>query len=309
MTHPHRTPPPPGTGQHHGPPFAALPGRWEREVARALRRGRVRGPACTAGCEPVLIYERTGWGWYAWTIPGDGSPPELPHQVGVLTPRATRRQRLALCWLTRRPARRIGLAGGIPGSLRLSVAVVAVVGLAAGSFALTRGIPVSVVLPAIVLGPLLAGHLPARWDARAREHVHTVEGDDACRCLQRLARWHTHLIAAARGSDRYELRRFAEIGQHLLWDAAGLLQTHDTRVASCALIARERLMLQLADQAAQIHRRTPAPTGPKPKDQPRTPGRPPDPLAGTTADTPGQARRLTPGGSTRHARAPRRCPR
>ncbi|MGW2563403.1 hypothetical protein ACWCXB_30110 [Streptomyces sp. NPDC001514] len=125
----------------------------------------------------------------------------------------------------------------------------------------------------MVLAPLLAEHLPDRLDARAREHIRSVEGASACCYLQRLAALHTDLIQAAAGSDRYELRRSTEIGQQLLWDAAGLLQTYDTRSASTALIDRERLMLQLADQVAHILKNTSAQAGPADADQTGTPER------------------------------------
>ncbi|MGW9026898.1 hypothetical protein ACWGQ5_22495 [Streptomyces sp. NPDC055722] len=252
MTDTPHTPPPTA---HHERPFIGHPGRWEKERARAARTGHVRDHSCSDACEPVLVHEHTPWGWLAWTVPGDGSPPEIPHQIGVLTPTATRLQRLALRWLTRRPAQRIAL-GGIPASLRLSAAAVALISLLTGLFAASHGIPTDVVLPAILLAPLLAQHLPDWLDARAREHVRTVEGDGPCRYLQRLAALHTSLVQAAADSDRYELRRSAEIGQDLLWDAAGLLQTQDTRAASDALIARERLLLQLACQVAQIIERS-----------------------------------------------------
>ncbi|MFF0764325.1 hypothetical protein ACFYWH_30490 [Streptomyces sp. NPDC003737] len=245
-TPPH-TPP---TTAHHERPFTGHPGRWEKERARAERTGHVRSDSCSDACEPVLAYERTRWGWLAWTVPGDGSLPEIAHQIGVLTPAATRLQRLAVRWLTRRPAQRIA-PGGIPASVRLSVAAVAVVTLLTGLYAVTQGISVDVVLPATLLAPLLAEHLLVRLDARAREHVRIVEGDVPCGYLQRLAALHSDLVAAAVSSDRYELRRAAEIGQHLLWDAAGLLQTQDTLTASDALIARERLMLQLVNQVTQ----------------------------------------------------------
>ena len=274
MTDTRRTPSPPGFAQHLHP-FAAAPGRWEAEHARALRTGHVRDHTCTAECEPVLVYERTRWGWLAWTVPGDGTRPELPHQIGVLTPSATPTQRMALRWLTRRPARRIGLATGIRASLRFGTVAVAFFSLVAGLFAMADGIPADVALPAILLAPLLAEHLPATLDARAREHVRSVEGASACRYLQRLAALHTCLIQAAAGSDRYELRRSAEIGQHLLWDAADMLQTQDTRSASCALITCERLMLQLADQVAQILKHAPAQARPDHADQAPKPGRPP----------------------------------
>ncbi|WP_435260389.1 hypothetical protein [Streptomyces sp. 1222.5] len=251
MTDALHTPPPPTAAAHHQSPFTRDPGRWEKERSRALRMGHVRDHTCSAACEPVLVHERTLWGWLAWTVPGDGSPPEIPHQIGVLTPAATRTQRLALRWLTRRPAQRIAL-DTVPGSLRLAAAAVALVSLVAGLFALRHGIPLDVALPAMLLAPLLAEHLPNRLDSRAREHVRMVEGDVACRYLQRLAVLHTSLVQAAARSDRYELRRSAEVGQDLLWDAAGLLQTRDSRSASADLIARERLMLQLAHQVAHL---------------------------------------------------------
>ena len=261
MTDTPRTPPPTAAAQHRHP-FTLDPGRWEAERSRALRTGHVRDHTCTAECEPVLVYERTPWGWLAWTVPGDGTPPEQPHQIGVLTPAATPTQRLSLRWLTRRPAQRIALAPTIPGSLRLSAAAVALISLVAGLFAMTHGVPADVMLPASVLAPLLAEHLPGRLDARAREHVRSVEDDGACQYLQRLAALHTSLVRAAEGSDRYELHRAAEIGRHTLWDVAGLLQTQDTHSASAELIARERLMVQLVDQAAQTLKSTHTEDGP-----------------------------------------------
>ncbi|MFH9967677.1 hypothetical protein ACH4PR_41000 [Streptomyces mirabilis] len=247
--------PPPTAPAHHERPFTRDPRRWDRERSRALRTGHVRDHTCSAACELVLVHERTPWGSLAWTVPGDGSPPESPHRIAVLTPGATRTQRLALRWLTRRPAQRIA-PDRIPGSLRFSTAAVALVSLVAGLFAMSHAVPVDVALPTMLLAPLLAEHLPDRLDSRAREHVHIVEGDDACRYLQRLAALHTSLAQAAAGSDRYELRRSAEIGHNLLWDAASLLQARDTRAVSDGLIARERLMLQLAHQVAQIIHRT-----------------------------------------------------
>ncbi|MEU6495724.1 hypothetical protein [Streptomyces sp. NPDC046984] len=254
---PPRTPP---TTAHHERPFTGHQGQWQKQRAHALRSGHICDGTCSTACEPVPVYERARWGWLAWTIPGDGSLPEIPHQIGVLTPAATRLQRLALRWLTRHPAQRIGL-GGIPASVRLSVAAVAVVSLLTGLYAATQGISVDVVLPGILLAPLLTEHLLERLDARALEHVRTVEGDASCRYLQRLAALHSDLVAAALSSDCYELRRAAEIGQHLLWDAAGLLQTQDTLAASDALIARERLMLHLVNQVTQTIGRTASENG------------------------------------------------
>ncbi|MFJ5779292.1 hypothetical protein [Streptomyces sp. NPDC093094] len=42
------------------------------------------------------------------------------------------------------------------------------------------------------------------------------------------------------------------MGGQLLWEAAGLLQDHDSRAVSADLIVRERLMLQLAHQIARM---------------------------------------------------------
>ncbi|MCW8101663.1 hypothetical protein [Streptomyces tauricus] len=240
-------------------------------------------------CEPVLVPERTPWGWLAWTVPGDGTLPEVPHHMGVLTPDATRTQRLALRWLTRRPARYVAWDTACVGT-RSSTAAVALVSVLAALFALDRGIPVSVALPAMLLAPLLAEHLPARLDARAGEHVRRIEGEGTCRYLQRLASLHTHLIDAAAGSDRYELRRSVEIGHHLLWHAAGLLQAADTRSASAHLIDCERVMLQLVGQVAQLLRRS----------APRTQ----QPTRSGLAGTKGQRRRTRPAPCRRHGPGP-----
>lgn len=243
--------PPQTEAAHHQRPFTRDPGRWKRKSSRALRTGHVRGQTCSAACELVLVHERTSWGWLAWTVPGDGSQPEVPHQIGVLTPGATRRQRLALRWLTRRPARHLAV-DTVPGSLRFSAAAVALISVMVGLFAISHGVPANVAVPAMLLAPLLAEHLPGSIDDRARENVHILEGDGPCRYLQRLVALHAPLVQAAAGSDRYELRRSAELGHNLLWDAAGLLQTQDTHSASDRLIAYEQLMLQLAHQIAQM---------------------------------------------------------
>jgi hypothetical protein len=168
-------------------------------------------------------------------------------------------------WLLRRPAHRIALAPASRVSLRFSTTVVAVIALVAALYALSRGIPVGLVLPATLLAPLLTEHLPDWLDDRAGEYVRSVEGDAACQYLQRLADLHTGLVDAAADSDRYELLRSAEMGHNLLWAAADLLQAHaqDTRLVSAQLINRERLMVQLADQVAQAleHIRARPPSG------------------------------------------------
>jgi hypothetical protein len=51
-------------------PFGRQPQQWEKERSRAVRGGHVCfDAACTGDCEPVLIRERTGWGWIDWTVP------------------------------------------------------------------------------------------------------------------------------------------------------------------------------------------------------------------------------------------------
>ncbi|MGW2555937.1 hypothetical protein [Streptomyces sp. NPDC001635] len=70
-----------------------------------------------------------------WTVPADDRLPERPHRIGVLTPAATRLQRLALRWLSRRPAQRLPL---LPVSVRCSAAAVAVLGLVAAAAAITH---------------------------------------------------------------------------------------------------------------------------------------------------------------------------
>jgi hypothetical protein len=243
----------------------------------------------------VLVHERTPWGWLAWTVLGDGSASEIPHQIGVLTPGATHRQRLALRWLTRRPARHLGLAASVPGSMRYAAVVLAVIGCAAALHAVGHGVPAGIAWPLALLAPLLAEHLPDRLDARARHHVRSVHGDRACRYLQRLAALHTSLLQAAAGSDRYELRRSAELGHNLLWDAAGLLQAQDTRSASASLIAHERLMLQLAHQVGQMLQRSASEHGAADTDQSREPGPPLGPYPPGVRPTASPAPRRSPG--------------
>jgi hypothetical protein len=256
--------------QYHARPFARDPERWEEERSRAVQFGHVcSDTACTGTCEPAIVYERTRWGWLAWTVPGDGALPERPWQIGVLPPDATLTQRLAVRWLTRRRAHRIALTPTSPASLRFSAVVVGVISLFAALSALGHGIPADLVLPATLLAPLLAEYLPDRLDDRAAGHLRTVEGDAACQYLQRLAALHTYLVQAAANNDHDALHRSAEIGQDLMWDTAGLLQTQDTRSVSSQLIDREQLMVQLADQVAQILEHTRAEARSGPEDQPR----------------------------------------
>ena len=274
MTDPLRTP-------HPAParlrPFAGNPARWDAERSCALQGARIADGTGSAD-EPYLVHERTGWGWLAWTVPADGSMPEQPYQIGVLPPSATWADRLAARWLARRSAGRMALHATSRGSLRYSAVVVAVIGCFAAAGAIARGVPLGIAVPAALLAPLLADHLPDRLDMRARRRVRIAQGAAATGYLQRLAVLHTGLLRAA-ASDRHELRRSAEIGQQLLWDAAGLLQTQDTRAASPQLIAGERLMLQLADQVAQIIERTATTDGTAGADQAHAPGPPRGPYA------------------------------
>ncbi|MET7456274.1 hypothetical protein ABZT03_31230 [Streptomyces sp. NPDC005574] len=231
-------------------PFRRQPHRWERKRSRAVRGGHVCcGPACAAGCEPVLIRERTAWGWIDWSIPADGSLPQQPSRMAVFTPYATRSQRLALHWLARRPTHRYRIAAV---TVRPTTAVITALTLVAATLAYLHGIPLSIVVPAAALVPLVVEDLPAHFDARARAHARIVEAEAACRYLQRLAAVHADLVQAATVSDAWEGRRAVEVGHSLLFDAADLLQCHDTRIASSALIARERLMLHLAAHIGQI---------------------------------------------------------
>ena len=264
-------------------PFPQQPQRWERKRSRAVHGGHVCcGPGCTDGCEPVLIRERTGWGWIDWTVPADGSLPELPHRIAVFTPAATRSQRLGLRRLGRRSAHRIRLG---PMTVRPATAAVTALTLLAATLALMHGLPFGIVLPAAAVAPLLVKYLPEPLDAHAGENVRTVEAEAACRYLQRLAAVHAGLVEAAAASDHHEVRRAVQVGHHQLFDTADLLQHRDTRSVCDELIARERLMLQLAVQTHRII--TPAqddapsvrpdrlgqrqPLGPYPPEPPRRP--------------------------------------
>ncbi|MEV5011350.1 hypothetical protein [Streptomyces sp. NPDC055692] len=169
-------------------PFGQQPQRWERKRSRAVRGGHVCcGAGSAVGCEPILIRERMGWGWIDWAVPADGSLPEQPHRVTVFTPIATRSQRLSLRWLARRPAHRIRLG---PVTVRPATTVATALTLAAATLALMHGVPLSIVLPAAALPPLLVEHLPDRLDTRECENARIVEVEAACRYLQRLAALH-----------------------------------------------------------------------------------------------------------------------
>lgn len=232
-------------------PFPQTLDPWDAKHTRALRTGHRLSSACDDGCEPVLVRERTGWGWLSWTVPEDGTPPEVPHEIAVIAPGATRIQRALLRRLTRRPALRL-TSRALPGSVRRSTVCAAIVSLLVGLAAIHAGLAVDVALPAMALIPLLIERLEGFLDAKADEHVRHVQGEAACRYTHRLAILQYRLDQLGVRSDACELRRAAEIGHGLLWDAAVLLRDQDTRSASSALIAREMLMLRLVDQAVKF---------------------------------------------------------
>ncbi|WP_432177203.1 hypothetical protein [Streptomyces sp. Tue6028] len=231
-------------------PFPQTPDQRDAKHARALHTGHRLSSACADDCEPVLVRERTRWGWLSWTVPPDGTLPEVPHEIAVITPSATRTQRALLRRLTRRPALRLARRA-LPGSIRRSTVCAAIVSLLAGLAAIHAGLAVDVALPAMALIPLLIERLADLLD-EADEHVRLVQGEAACRYTHRLATLQNRLDQLGVRSDAYELQRAAEIGHGLLWDAATLLQDQDTRSASSALIAREMLMLRLVDQAVKF---------------------------------------------------------
>ncbi|WP_411092796.1 hypothetical protein [Streptomyces sp. 049-1] len=268
----------------HGPaptlrPFRQQLRRWEREQTRALRGGHVCcGGECATGCEPVLIRERTGWGWIDWTVPADGSLPQQPHRIAVFNPVMTRAQRLGLRWLARRPAYRIRLG---PLAVRPAAAAVSVLALIAAALATLRSsVPLSIILPAAALAPLLVEHLPDVLDARLGENARILDAGPACRYLHRLAALHAALTDTAARSDQYQVQRSVQVGHHQMFDTADLLQRRDTRSVSSELISRERLMLQLVDQTAEILTSTADDTSSA------CPGRPGGQTAGSTNPRP-----------------------
>ncbi|MGI5397065.1 hypothetical protein [Streptomyces sp. CA-251251] len=184
-------------------------------------------------------------------MPADGSLPEQPDRIAVFSPVTTRAQRLGLRWLARRPARRIG-----PEALavRPAAAAVSVLALIAATLATLRSsVPLSIILPAAALAPLLVEHLPDVLDARASENARILDAGPACRYVHRLAALQAALTDAAAHSDQYQLQRAVQVGHHQLFDTADLLQRRDTRSVSAVLITRERLMLQLVAQTTEIH--------------------------------------------------------
>ncbi|MEU1203099.1 hypothetical protein ABZ446_43795 [Streptomyces sp. NPDC005813] len=112
------------------------------------------------------------------------------------------------------------------------------------------GLAVGVALPAIGIAPLLTLRLTEA--SEALDHVRLVEGEAAYRLMLGLAALYARFVQASGRSDRYEVRRAAEISHHLLWDVAPLLQAGGTRSLSSVLIAREMLMLRFVDQVATL---------------------------------------------------------
>ncbi|MHB9848965.1 hypothetical protein ACSYGO_06920 [Streptomyces krungchingensis] len=232
-------------------PFPQTPDHWDAKHARALRTGHHLSSACDDDCDPVLVRERTRFGWLAWTVTPDGTLPEVPHEIAVIAPGTTRTQRALLQRLTRRPALRLARRA-LPGSIHRSTVCAAIVSLLAGLAAIHAGLAVDVALPAMALIPFLIERLADLLDAKTDERIRHVQGEAACRYTHRLATLQNRLDQLGVRSDAYELQRAAEIGHGLLWDAATLLQDQDTRSASSALIAREMLMLRLVDHAVKF---------------------------------------------------------
>ncbi|MFG2794488.1 hypothetical protein [Streptomyces sp. NPDC048419] len=136
--------------------------------------------------------------------------------------------------------------------------------MAAALQAVLQGVPLGIALPAALLVPLLMEHATDRLDARARANLQLVTAEAACHVLQRLAVVHTGLVQAAARHDRHALRRAVKIGHHVLFDSAELLQDDAHPGAlSGELIARNRLMLHLADRAARTITPTKSSTPPR----------------------------------------------
>ncbi|MFD6299375.1 hypothetical protein ACFWFU_31620 [Streptomyces sp. NPDC060235] len=193
--------------------------------------------------------ENSRWGWRTWTVPSDGSLPEVPHQIGVIAPGTGRLHRLVLRWMATRTSGRVTL-GPTLSSVRRSTLCAVVLGLLGGLFAIRASVAVDVVLPVVALVPLLIERLEDAPETQEAVHVRRIQGEAACRCARRLGALQDHLVVLVLHGHRYYLRRAAEVGHGLLWDTAGLLQLQDTRTASAALINRETLMLRLVDQAS-----------------------------------------------------------
>ncbi|MFD6297605.1 hypothetical protein ACFWFU_22605 [Streptomyces sp. NPDC060235] len=196
------------------------------------------------------MLENVRWGWRAWTVPSDGSLPEIPHEIGVIAPGTRRIHRSVVHWIANRTSRRITLVPLLP-SVRRSTLYAAILGLLGGLLAIRAGVAVGVALPALALAPLLIERLEDALETTEAVHVRRIQGEAACRYARRLGALQDQLVLIDTHDHRYELRRAVEIGHGLLWDAAGLLQVQDTRTASTELIAREMLMLRLVGHTAE----------------------------------------------------------
>ncbi|MFD6822938.1 hypothetical protein ACFWC5_21580 [Streptomyces sp. NPDC060085] len=206
------------------------------------------------------MLENVRWGWRAWTVPSDGSLPEIPHEIGVIAPGTRRIHRSVVHWIANRTSRRITLVPLLP-SVRRSTLCAAILGLLGGLLAIHAGVAVGVVLPAVALVPLLIERLEDALETTDAVYVRRIRGEAACRYARRLVALQDQLVVLDTHGHRYELRRAAEIGHGLLWETAGLLQLQDTRTASAALINREMLMLRLVDQSRTCSRRRAVPAG------------------------------------------------
>ncbi|GGV52518.1 hypothetical protein [Streptomyces spectabilis] len=198
-------------------PFADQPHRLQQALHQARR---------TPFTVQEHLDEHTAWGWMRWALPDDPwfADGDLPlRQIGIRPPDPTLRDRCAYRWLTRRAPARIELDhGGSVTATTLTAALAALVGLVA---ALKHGIPAGIALPLTILLPLLADHLPARLDARARRYVRTIDQPAAVARLRPLIAWHIQINQTARHHPTAEQRHAARLSHRALWQLAALL-TH-----------------------------------------------------------------------------------
>ncbi|MFG2946497.1 hypothetical protein [Streptomyces adustus] len=161
-------------------------------------------------------------------MPADACPPERPHTTDALLSATTVTGRLAV----RRLTRYLAPAAPIPGPLRYTAIVLALIGCAAALHAAGYGIPAGIAWPVALPAPLLPRHLSHRRGActRGRDHTLSAVGDRACRNLQRRTAPHPcHLRCAAGGNHRTKV--LTEVGMFLtslaaeqpFWPGDGLL--------------------------------------------------------------------------------------
>ncbi|MFF3460523.1 hypothetical protein ACFYXH_40870 [Streptomyces sp. NPDC002730] len=238
-------------------PFADEPGRWERECHRLRRpaaEAQFFAEAETAAALGCLgrVDERNHWGWLRWQAPDEESMPEEPLQIGLLPPSPSKAAHLARRWLTQRPPLRVAIGRSWAGSVTVSTLFAAFVSLTAGIYAMARGLPMGVVVPAMLLIPLYVSVLPDRLDALARHFVRIIEAAPARQYLQRLVLLHAQVARAAADSRLPELAHAARLGHRVLWDTAGLLTGRGTWPCCDELLrAYERLYTDLARQALE----------------------------------------------------------